>query len=174
MKQKSIFALIAVCISCMQIFAQRQDTLYAKRVFFSTYIYKDSVRFSKKEATALFKDTWQPRKKHKWSNILKPVGSVIAIGGVGLTYVAYRGSNFITNTEGRQVNYKVISLPQLSAGVGLVVIGLSMMVHSNQLARQSVDVYNSMLKESKKTSYINKIQFGITESNSIGFSMSLK
>ena len=158
----------------MQIFAQKQDTLYTKRVFLTTYIYKDSVKFSKKEVSNLFKDTWQPRKKYKWSNILKPVGPVVAVGGAGLTFVAYRGVNFITNTEGKQVNYKVISLPQLSAGVGLFVLGLSMMAHSNQLSRQSVDVYNLMLKESKKTSYIDKIKFGLTESNSIGFSMSIK
>jgi len=158
----------------MQIFAQKQDTLHTKRIFFSTHIYKDSVRFSKTDVRNLFKDTWQPQKKYKWSNILKPVGPVVAIGGVGLTYVAYRGTNFITNTEGKQVNYKVISLPQLSAGVGLFVLGCSMIIHSNHLARQSVDVYNSMLKESKKTSYINKIQFGITENRAIGFSISLK
>ena len=158
----------------MQVFAQKQDTLYTKRTFLSTHIYKDSVRFSKTEVKTLFRDTWLPRKRYQWSNRLKPVGSVVAIGGAGLTYVAYRGVNFITNMEGKQVNYKVISLPQLSAGVGLVVIGLSMMLHSNQLAHNSVDVYNSMLKESRKTSYINKIQFGLTGGNSIGFSVSLK
>jgi hypothetical protein len=171
MKKKSIFALIVACMSCVQIFAQKQDTLYTKRVFLTTYIYKDSVKFSKKEVSNLFKDTWQPRKKYKWSNILKPAGPVVAVGGAGLTFVACRGVNFITNTE---VNYKVISLPQLSTGVGLFVLGLSMMAHSNQLSRQSVDVYNLMLKESKKTSYIDKIKFGLTESNYIGFSMSIK
>lgn len=174
MKQKRFFVLIALCVSYTQTLAQKQDTLYAKRAFLFTHIYKDDVRFSKAEITNLFKDTWQPRKSYKWSNILKPVGSAIAMGGVGLTYTAFRGANFITNIEGKQVNYKVISLPQLSAGVALVVIGLSMIAHSNQLAHRSVEIYNSMLKASRRDSYINKIQFGITDSRSVGFSVSLK
>lgn len=158
----------------MQIFAQKQDTLYAKKVFLSTHIYDDSVKLSNKKVTALFKDTWAPKIKYKWSKALKPVGALVAIGGIGLTSYAIRGRNFITTLEGKQINYRVISLSQLSAGVGMFVIGCSMIASSNQLAHHSVDIYNSMLKASKKSSAINKIQFGITESSAIGFSVSLK
>jgi hypothetical protein len=45
---------------------------------------------------------------------------------------------------------------------------------SNELAQHSVDIYNSMLKERKKTSYINKVEFGFTPSNALGFTISLK
>ncbi len=174
MKSKSIFILITVCISCCSVLAQNQDTLYAKRAFFSTYIYKDSVKLSKKAVTQLFHDTWQPRKKYKWSSILKPIGPLATIGGIGLTCVAIKGVNYLTNIEGKQVSYKVISLSQLTVGVGLIVVGYSIIESSNLLTRSSVDVYNNMLRESKKTGYINKIQFGLTKDNAIGFSISLK
>jgi hypothetical protein len=174
MESKSIFLLIALCISCVKVFAQKQDTLYAKKAFFSTHIYKDSVKLSKKHINQLFHDTWQPKIKYKWSNVLKPVGALTTIGGIGLTYVAIKGTNYLTNTEGKQVSYKVISLPQLTIGVGLIVVGYSIFESSNLLAQRSVDVYNNMLRESKKTGYINRIQFGLTDNNSIGFSVFFK
>ncbi len=173
MKQKRLFVLIAICVACMQVFAQKQDTLYTKRVFLTTHFYKDAIKLSNRKVAKLFSDTWQPRIKHKWSNVLKPIGSVLIIGGVGLTYVAVKGVNYITTLEGRRVEAKMINLSQLSSGVGLVVVGYSVIESSNLLAYRSVNVYNSMLKASRKTSYINKIQFGLTESNTIGFSMLL-
>ncbi|MDZ7934834.1 MAG: hypothetical protein U5M51_07710 [Emticicia sp.] len=114
--------MIAVCISYVQVFAQKQDTLYAKKVFFSTHIYDDSVKLSNRKVLELFDDTWKPKITYKWSRTLKPIGTFVTISGVGLTAYAIRGVNFSTITEGMQVSYKVISLPQLSAGVGLVVI----------------------------------------------------
>lgn len=166
--------MVFCCMSFISAFAQKQDTLYSKKSFLSTHIYKDSVKLSKKEVTKLFHDTWQPKIKYRWSNALKPVGALATIGGVGLTYVAIKGTNYSTNIEGRQVSYKVISLPQLTIGVGLIVVGYSIIESSNLLAHRSVDVYNNMLKESKKTGYINKVQFGLTENNAIGFSVFLK
>ncbi|GGD67852.1 hypothetical protein GCM10011514_34960 [Emticicia aquatilis] len=158
----------------MQVFAQKQDTLYAKRVFLSTHIYDDSVKLSNRKVTELFKDTWAPKIKYKWSKALKPVGALVAMGGIGLTSYAIKGTSFITTIEGKQINYRMISLTQLSVGVGMFVIGCSVIASSNQLARHSVDIYNSMLKASQKTNAINKIQFGLTESNAIGFSVLLK
>lgn len=99
---------------------------------------------------------------------------LISLLQIGLTYVAVKGMEIKTVVEGKQVNYTNRSLTQLSIGTGVFVIGFTIISSSNQLARRSVEIYNSMLKESKKTSYINKIQFGLTESKAIGFSISLK
>lgn len=174
MFKKATFVMVFFCMSFISVFAQKQDTLYSKKNFLSTHIYKDSVKLSKKEVTQLFHDTWQPRKKYKWSSVLKPIGPLTTIGGIGLTCVAIKGVNYLTNIEGKQVSYKVISLSQLTVGVGLIVVGYSIIESSNLLARSSVDVYNNMLRESKKTGYINKVQFGLTKNNAIGFSISLK
>lgn len=139
-----------------------------------TYIYKDGLKLSNNKITMLYKDTWQPKIKYKWSNILKPIGPVVTIGGIGLTATALKGVNATTIIDGQTIDYKIRSLPKLLMGLGLVVGGLSMIESSNELAQHSVDIYNSMLKTTKKVGYVDKIKFGITQSNAIGFSVSLK
>jgi hypothetical protein len=59
-------------------------------------------------------------------------------------------------------------------GLVLVVGGVCMVESSNELAQHAVDIYNAKLKSTSKTSYINNIQFGFTESNAVGFTISLK
>lgn len=173
MKQH-FFLLIILIFSFNLSFAQKADSLYAKRVFLATYIYKDGVRLSSSKVMKIYKDTWQPRIKYKWSNILKPIGPVVAVGGVGLAYIALKGVNATAIVDGKPIDYKIRSLPKLLMGLGLVVGGLCMVESSNELAQHSVEIYNSMLKPANKTSYIDKINFGITPSNAIGFSISLK
>lgn len=173
MKQSILVILVFYGIS-LTAFAQKPDSLYAKRVFLSTHIFKDGMKLSSGKVNKIFKDTWQPRVKYKWSNILKPVGPVVALGGVGLAYVALKGVDATAIVDGKEVDYKIRSLPKLLMGLGLVVGGLSMVESSNELAQHSVDIYNSMLKERKKTGYINKVQFGLTDNNAIGFTISLK
>jgi hypothetical protein len=172
--KKSHLLLIILFVGFNSVFAQRRDSLYTKRVFLATHIYKDGIKLSNAKVTKLYKDTWQPQIKYKWSNILKPIGPVVALGGVGLAYVALKGVDATAIVDGKTVDYKIRSLPKLLIGLGLVVGGLSMVESSNELAQHSVDIYNSMLSPAKKVGYVDKIKFGLTESNAIGFSISLK
>lgn len=173
MKQK-ITLLIIIFLSFCKVFAQKNDSLFAKRVFLATYIYKDGIKLSSQKVNQLFESTAQSKIKYRWSNILKPIGPVVAVGGIGLAYVALKGVDATATVEGKEVDYKIRSLPKLLIGLSLVVGGLSMVESSNELVQHSVDIYNSKLKEGKKTSYINKVEFGLTESNTIGFTISLK
>ncbi|MDZ7934604.1 MAG: hypothetical protein U5M51_06510 [Emticicia sp.] len=169
-----ILILLIVFVGFQHTFAQKQDSLYTKRVFLVTHIYKDGILLSSKKVNKLFEDTWQPKIKYKWSNILKPIGPVVAIGGVGIAYVALKGTDATAIIEGKEVDYKIRSLPKLLMGLGLFVSGLSIIESSNELAQHSVDIYNSMLNKNKKTSHINKIKFGITDSYGLGFSVLLR
>ena len=167
-----IFIIFAFCNSYCS--AQKSDSLYAKRVFLATYIYKDGAKLSNKKILQLFKNTPQSKIKYHWSSILKPIGPVVAVGGVGLAYIALKGKDATALVEGKAVDYKIRSLPKLLIGLGLVVGGLSMVESSNELTQNSVNLYNSSPKTQPKVSGIDNIKFGITQSNGIGFTASLK
>ncbi len=172
---KKLFLLFSLIVFYnITLFAQKADSLYAKRVFLATYIYKDGAKLSNKKIVELYKATWQPKIKYRWSNILKPIGPVVAVGGIGLAYIALKGVDATALVEGKPVDYKIRSLPKLLIGLGLVVGGLSMVESSNELAQNSVNIYNSMLTPASKISGIINIKFGITQSNGIGFTASLK
>lgn len=173
MKQ-NIFVVLFICVISFTGFAQKPDSLYAKRVFLTTSIYRNGIKLSNNKIVNLFKGIEQSRIKYKWSNILKPIGPVVAVGGVGLAYVALKGVDATAIVDGKSVDYKIRSLPKLLMGLGLVVGGLSMVESSNELAQHSVDIYNSTLNSAKKTTYINKVQFGLTDNNAVGFTISLK
>ena len=102
----SVLVLFILCCSFLNGFAQRQDTLYAKRVFLATHIYKDGIKLASGKVNKLFTDVSQSEIKYKWSNILKPVGPVVAIGGVGLAYNALKGKDATAIIEGKEVDYK--------------------------------------------------------------------
>ena len=176
MKKLGLYLMLLSFCSTI-VFAQKADSLYAKRVFFATYIYKDGFKQSNAKVMSLYKKSWQPKIKYQWSNYLKPIGPVVAVGGVGLAVIALKGVDATAVIDGKNVDYKIRSLPKLLAGLALVVGGLSMVESSNELVQHSVDIYNSMLKPAKKTAFksnIESIKFGITESNAVGFSITLK
>ncbi len=172
--KKNVLLLILLLISFNYSYSQKKDSLFTKRVFISTYIYKNGENLTNDKINELYKETWQPKIKYKWSKILKPIGPVVAIGGIGLAYIALKGVDATAIIDGKQVNYKIRSLPKLLTGMGLFVGGLSMVESSNELVQHSVDIYNSMLVPAKKVGYVDKIKFGITENNAVGFSIILK
>lgn len=172
---KKIIVLLFTFLFCFNnSFAQKVDSLHAKRVFLATSIYQSGMKLSNKKVKALYSDTWQPKIKYKWSNILKPIGPVVAIGGIGLAYIALKGVDATAVVDGQSVDYKIRSLPKLLMGLGLFAGGIAMIESSNELTQHSVDIYNSMRPTAKKTTYIDKVKFGITESNAVGFTVSLK
>ncbi|WP_064196354.1 MULTISPECIES: hypothetical protein [Emticicia] len=174
--KKYIFFIIIFFLSVLNTFAQTtQDTIYPKRVFITTKIYKDGIKLSTQRVTDIFmfKGTEQSLIKYKWSNILKPIGPVVTIGGIGLAYVALKGKDATSIVDGKVVEYKIRSLPKLLIGIGLVAGGLSMIESSNELAQHAVDIYNSKERKKKKVSVINNIQFGLTDSHLIGFNLNL-
>jgi len=169
-----IIVSLVMCSTCLNGFAQKPDTLYFNRAFISTYIYQDGIKLSGGKLTKKFDTTKQSKIKFMWSNILKPIGPVVTVGGVGLAYMALKGVDATATIDGKQVDYKIRSLPKLLMGLGLVVGGLCMVESSNELAQHAVEIYNTKLKSTSKIGYINKIQFGLTESSAIGFTISLK
>lgn len=172
--KKLFFLSIIVFFTFSNAFSQKIDSLFAKRIFLATHIYQNREKLSDKKISSIYKDTWQPKIKYKWSKVLKPIGPVVALAGIGVSYIALKGVDASTIVDGITVDYKIRSLPKLFMGLGLFAGGISIIESSNELAQHSVDIYNSMLIPKNNTSYIKSIKFGITESHAIGFSVVLK
>lgn len=149
------------------------DTLTFRRVFLNTRVYQNGTWLSNAKVKALYKYTWQPKIKFNWGTYMKPVGPVVVLAGVYLAYDAIKGVPASATVDGKTYDYTIRSLPKLLIGLGLVVGGGSMIESSNELIQHSVEIYNQS-KKTKKTSAIQKVDFGLTPSNQIGFMMKLR
>lgn len=169
---KSLAILLILVVSSWSVSAQTLDTLTTKRVFITTKIYRNGFKLSHSKIMDLYKDTWQPKVKYKWGYYMNPVAPVVTIAGVGLATIALKGTNATAIVDGREVQYKIRSLPKLLIGIGLAGAGLCMIESSNELVQHSVDIYNAKLKNQKPAiSFIQKIDFGFTESNGVGLTL---
>jgi hypothetical protein len=168
------FAILLILVAISKhSFAQSQDTLTTKRVFLTTKIYRNGFKLSHKKILGLYQDTWQPKVKYKWGYYMNPVAPVVTIAGVGLAAVALKGQNASAVVKGREVQYKIRSMPKLLIGIGIAAAGLCMIESSNELVQHSVDIYNAKLKNNQKplASFIQKVNFGITDSNGLGLTL---
>ena len=144
------------------------DSLHYKRNIFGGRFYqKDSV-MGKKKMLRLFKDNPKLSKQYRFGRILSPVGPLVSVGGVALSYLALKGNQFSVNVEGQNYDYTVRSVPQLIAGIGAFVGGLCLIEWSNEMLSKSADRYNKNLEKSKKTGLIQHINLGITPSGNLG------
>lgn len=166
---KSFAILLIFVVISLHTSAQNQDTLTTKRVFLTTKIYRNGFKLSNKKILSLYEDTWQPKVKYKWGYYMNPVAPVVTIAGIGMAAVALKGQNASSIVKGSEVHYKIRSLPKLLVGIGIAAAGLCMIESSNELVKHSVDIYNAKLKNQKPlASFIQKVNFGITESNGVG------
>ena len=166
---KSFTILLILVVISLSTSAQNLDSLTTKRVFITTKIYRNGFKLSHSKILSIYKDTWQPKAKYTWGYYMSPVAPVVTIAGVGLTIVALKGQNASAVVRGQEVQYKIRSLPKLLIGIGIAGAGLCMMESSNELIRHSVDIYNAKLNNNRPlASFIQKVNFGFTESNGVG------
>ncbi|UTA69593.1 MULTISPECIES: hypothetical protein [Emticicia] len=169
---KPIAVIIILFFTGFHCFAQTTDTLVTKRVFVTTVIYRNGFKLPHKRVKSLFKDTWQPRVKYNWGTLVAPVGTAITAAGLGLTVIALKGTPATTFAEGRDVNYTVRSLPKVLMGIGIVTVGVCLIEASNEWVQSSVNIYNARQNNLRaRTSVIQKINLGFTDSNGLGLSM---
>lgn len=169
---KSLAILLILVVISLHTSAQNLDTLTTKRVFITTKIYRNGFKLSHSKILSLYRDTWQPKVKYKWGYYMNPVAPVVTIVGVGVAAVALKGHNATAIVKGREVQYKIRSLPKLLIGIGLAGAGLCLIESSNELVQHSADIYNAKLKNKKPlASFIQKVDFGFTESNGVGLTL---
>lgn len=172
--------LTLLLISTISVFSQSKeskkktsDTLTYKRVFLNTRVYQNGTLLSSTQVKDLYKNTTQSKIKFNWGTYMKPVGPVVVLGGVYLAYDAIKGVPASATIDGKTYDYTIRSLPKLLVGLSLIVGGGCIIESSNELIQHSVEIYNQSI-HGKRTSSIQKIDFGLTPSNQIGFVMKLR
>ncbi|WP_337044886.1 hypothetical protein [Emticicia sp. 17c] len=169
---KSLLILLIIVVSSLNTYAQSLDTLTTKRVVITTKIYRNGFKLSNSKILDLYKDTWQPKVKYTWGYFMNPVGPVMTVAGVGLTAVGLKGTNATAIIKGKEVSYKVRSLPKVLIGLGLTIGGLCIIEASNEFVQHSVDIYNARINKLKgKLGYVQKIDFGLTDNGNLGLSL---
>lgn len=78
---------------------------------------------------------------------LKPLGALVSVGGIGLSYIAIKGKPASVVVEGKTYDYSIRSLPKLLAGLGGFVGGICLMEFGHELQESAVDVYNANLSK---------------------------
>lgn len=150
----------------LQILEDERDSLFFKRGFVSGKILQKKVVIANKIVMELFKSDKKLARKYTIGRIIRPVGSVVALGGIALSYTAIQGKTASRSFEGENYNYTVRSLPTLLAGIGAVVGGICLIEFSNELISNTTGVYNSKLG-SKKVSF-KEIKLEISPAGSVG------
>ncbi len=172
--KKIYFTLILLQISLGTLLAQNSDSLVAKRGIFSTHVYLQNKKLSNEELKEIFQTTWQPHIKYKWATILKPIGPIMSVGGIGLAYIAIKGKPATAIVNQKEVNYTIRSLPKLLFGLGLLAGGLSLVESSNELTANAVKIYNATLNTNQRTSYFQELKLGISPSEGISLKLWIK
>jgi len=169
---KSLAVLFILIFISFNSFSQSTDTLVTKRVFVTTVIYRNGFKLPHKRVKSLYKDTWQPRVKYNWGFYNAPVGTVVAAAGIGIAAIALKGTPATAMLGEKEVKYKVRSLPKLLIGIGIATGGICLIESANGLIQSSVDIYNARQNNLRnKTSFIQKVNMGITESNGVGLTV---
>ena len=148
--------------------APKKDSLFAKRGFLNTKIYKNSVLLSNDFIKKTLIIDSQASKKYKWGKILNPIAPVFTIGGVALMAVGLTGKQEFIDIDGKPYEYTNRSLTKTLGGLAIAALGLCLLESSNELMQHSVDIYNkSITQPKKKVSVI----YGITPAGNVGLVM---
>lgn len=145
----------------------RQDSMIYKRSFIIGEIYQNEVVLKNKMIDSLLKKDPIAAKKYHLGYYLRPIGPLVSVGGLAISYLAIKGKSASTFVEGQNYDYTIRSLPKLLVGIGSFVGGICLIEWSNELLAESTNNYNSKLRK-KKISMLHEVKFGITPSGNVG------
>jgi hypothetical protein len=174
---KKILLINLLMLQTFVVFSQTQkpqvtesvkDTLYAKRVFLGTKIYKNSIHLSNSFVKSTLKLDSHANTKYTWGKIIQPVGPLVTVGGIALMVKGLTPQYNDVIIDNVKYTYAERSLKNTLLGLGISALGLCLIESSNELIQHSVDIYNDSVRNRKhKVSY----QWGITPEGNIGIAM---
>lgn len=142
------------------------DSLRSNRKVLSTDIFQDSVKLRPKLVAALYKDAPSIHRQYRLGRLLRPVGPLISVSGIALSYVALKGkpasANINYNNVDITADYIIRSRPKLIGGLGLFVGGFVLLEFSNELISNSVKRFNLRQKGQNASALRAPVHFGLT------------
>ena len=159
--------------------ADKPDSLVAKRSFLSTAITQPGKKLDRGSIVSILEVTPKAQQLYRRSQLIKPLGPLLAGAGLAIGYVAIKGTPMTAIARGIHtptnpnvpdvtIEYTHRSLPLLVGGLGLFVGGLCLIEMSNDLAAKSIQLYNATVIPLRLSSHLDTIKLGITSSGQVG------
>lgn len=139
---------------------------YTRKILMGTVSRKGTV-LEQKALKELFRENTAAGHKYRLGRYMKPLGVLVSVGGIGLSYIALKGKPASVVVEGIKYDYTIRSLPKLIAGIGGFFGGICLIEFGHELQGASVNIYNSSLQKDR-TSLLRSVRFGITPSGNMG------
>ncbi len=155
------------------------DSLVAQRRFITTAIYEGKTKLTPALLKAKLQATPELQKKYRFARLLKPVGPLVVLAGLGLGYSGIQGRQATKLVRGLktpdnpdeldiQVEYTERSLPRVLGGLSLLIGGICLIELSNELMATTVKLYNGKLRATKPLSETINVNLGITSGGNVG------
>ena len=159
--------------------ADQPDSLAAKRAFLSTAVTQPGKSLDRRSILSILEATPKAQQLYRRSQLIKPIGPVLAGAGLIIGYVAIKGTPMTGIARGNRtasnpyppdvtVEYNRRSLPLLIGGIGVIVGGLCLIELSNELTLKSIQLYNAGVVPRRLSSHLDTIKVGITTSGQVG------
>lgn len=153
------------------------DSLLAIRHMFSTTISQRGKDLSKPSIIQVLNATPTALSAYRTGKILQPVGPVLIVSGLALSYVGLQGRTMsgyirpvhtLTNPSGPDipVDYTVRNLPEVIGGVGLIVGGICLVELANGLLTKSIKLHNDRVIPRRLR--LQNIKVGMTTGGNVG------
>lgn len=157
------------------------DSLLTVRHMFSTTISQCGKDLPKSSIIQVLNATPVALSAYQKGKILQPVGPVLIVSGLALSYIGLQGKTVsgyirpvrtLTNPSGPDlpVDYTVRNLTEVIGGIGLIVGGFCLIELSNGLLAKSVKLHNDRVIPRRLR--LQNIKVGMTTGGNVGLTAS--
>jgi|GEM_PF-6288870 len=181
---RSFFTLGFVCLTlaCLaQTGGPRQaDSLQARRGLLTTRLYANGQLLTNRTVREAFRSYPKALTPYHWGRGLRPVGPLLALGGLAVGYKGIRGEAASALVRGTKtpsdpypadvrVDYRVRSLPTVLGGLGMLISGLVLIEISNGLTARAATTFNAGVRASGRSHFhLEQVYLGPSPSGGVG------
>jgi hypothetical protein len=137
-----------------------------------TNVYRGSEKLTSESVRNLYRNDAPASRLYGRGKVLQPLGPLVSLAGVALSYVAIKGKPasevVVYRNDYFTVNYTKRSRPLFFGGLGLFAGGIVLVELSEEFINRSVMQYNMQLRSRQSGIARPTLHFGVTPSAGIG------